>query len=54
MKEKEEQAVLQILICPECNAENNYHFVMYYGDACFNCDFNIRTYVKKGLYNVEG
>lgn len=44
----------EILICPKCNIENNYHFVMYYGDACFNCDFDIRTYINKGFYNRNG
>jgi hypothetical protein len=43
-------SIKTVLICPECHAENNHHFVMYYGDACFNCDFDIKTYVNKGLY----
>lgn len=41
---------METLLCPECHAENNHHFVMYYGDACFNCDFDIRTCINKGLY----
>lgn len=43
MKEEEKW----ILKCPECGAENNWHFVMYYGDECFNCDFDIREHIKK-------
>lgn len=38
------------VICPECSTENNHHFVMYYGDACAKCDFDIKTYINKGLY----
>ena len=43
----------EILICPKCNAKNNYHFVMYYGDTCFSCNFDIKTYVREGYYNFQ-
>lgn len=51
MKEEEKW----ILKCPQCGAENNWHSVMYYGDACFNCDFGIREYIRKGWgwYDTE-
>lgn len=42
-----------ICICPKCGAINNHGFVMYYGDECFNCNFDIKTYINNGLYNNE-
>lgn len=43
---------MEVLICPECGEKNNHGFVMYYGDFCFNCDFDIRKYVNDGLYDL--
>jgi len=33
--------------CPICHKINNYCFVMYYGDPCFNCDYDIKEYLCK-------
>ena len=41
------------VICPNCGDINNHHFVMYYGDACKKCDFDIKSYINKGLYNQD-
>jgi len=32
--------------CPKCGAVNVFHFVSYYGDECFNCDYDIRTHIR--------
>lgn len=43
------------MTCPKCGAMNNWGFVMYYGDSCFNCDFDIREHMRKewGWYGEE-
>ena len=35
----------EVIECPVCHKINNYHFVMYYGDSCFNCDYDIKGYL---------
>ena len=42
-----------ICICPECGTINNHNFVMYYGDACLKCDFDIKKYINDGLYDND-
>ena len=27
---------------------------MYYGDECFNCDFDIRTHIREKVYAKKG
>jgi hypothetical protein len=33
--------------CPNCGAENIKVFIMYYGDLCLECDFDIREYFRE-------
>ena len=40
-------------ICPKCGSINNHCFVMYYGDLCFECDFDIKKYINDGLYSTS-
>jgi len=37
---------LSELGCPKCGAKNNRVFVMYYGDKCYRCDFDIKSYIN--------
>lgn len=48
--EKESQFLIK---GPNCGQENNYHFVMYYGDKCLNCDADIRAIIKKGIRTMQ-
>jgi hypothetical protein len=41
-----------VIVCPKCDSENHRPFVMYYGDCCFNCDFDIRTYINNVSYKL--
>lgn len=36
-----------IIECPNCGTENNRCFVMYYGDLCLDCDFDIKEYFNE-------
>ena len=38
--------LMNVLVCPKCGAINNRDFVMYYGDGCCNCDYDIKTYIN--------
>jgi hypothetical protein len=40
----------EIIECPRCGGENNWHFVMYYGDECFSCNYDIRVHVRNKSY----
>ena len=34
--------------CPNCGCEENIRiFIMYYGDLCLECDFDIREYYRE-------
>jgi len=33
--------------CPNCGTENIRIFIMYYGDLCLDCDFNIKEYYEE-------
>jgi len=45
-----EGALDETVTCPKCGGINNWYFVMYYGDECFKCDYNIRTHIRNKSY----
>ncbi len=43
----------EIIKCPRCGEINNWHFVVYYGDTCHECDYDIRTHVNNKGYFIN-
>ena len=36
--------------CPKCGEINNWYFIMYYGDTCHECSYDIRTHMCNKSY----
>jgi len=36
--------------CPKCGAKNIFHFISYYDDKCFNCDYDIIKHAHSKLF----
>ncbi len=39
------------IVCPKCGEINNRHFVIYYGDTCHECSYDIRTHINNKIWS---